>query len=784
MGEVYRGRDPRLDREVAIKVLPTAGLADAERRRRFRQEARAASALNHPHIVTIYEIETADGTDFIVMEFIRGKGLDALIPRKGMRLGEVLRIGIAVADALAAAHERGIVHRDLKPANVMIGTDGGVKVVDFGLAKLRVGDDRSRDETNTLTDGVSVSAAGVIAGTAAYMSPEQAMGEEVDARSDIFSFGAMLYEMATGVRAFAAASAVEILSAVVREQPRPPTQIVATVPSDLERVILRCLRKDRDRRFQTIRDVAVELREIKDESDSGQLRGRAGADRRPVGTLVNTTTRWALLGFLAIVAAVGVWRVTLRRPQPEQPLNEPRLVRVTAQPAADPVRTACVSPDGRYVAFSDSAGVHVWVTASGEAHLIPFTANMDVFAWSSDGSTIKAGRSDGRTYVSWDVPLLPGPPRQTGVRWPASDIVAFSPDSGTIARLADNGEIWLQRLDGSATNIVYRTGEGVNDRSRVSALAWTYDGSGILFANALAGPQVYVLSSNQSSPLVVGRVAANSTITGLIPLPNRHILASGYGREGSALWDLGEAGREAVARRLSAFNDGVPILLSASHDGRWLAFQLERQQGDVYTAEFDASQERIDTPRRLTLDERDDLPTAWTPDGKAVLFFSARNGPLHIFKQLVGDATAEQLVGGSVDNVDPRVSSDGKWIYFQQQDGAEALRTSHIMRIPIDGGQPEHVHSYSGGAVHAAHHTDRAWCSSSRVITLQSEILKPPPGIVSCSNSQRACLAKMFCLQVKESRLSCRTRSPEIVFRLSDSTVGPPPRFQCQTRVP
>ena len=243
MGEVYRGRDPRLDREVAIKVLPAAGLADAERRRRFRQEARAASALNHPHIVTIYEIETADGTDFIVMEFVRGKGLDALIPRKGMRLGEVLRIGIAVADALAAAHERGIVHRDLKPANVMIGTDGGVKVVDFGLAKLRVGDDRSRDETNTLTTGVSVSAAGVIAGTAAYMSPEQAMGEEVDARSDIFSFGAMLYEMATGVRAFAAASAVEILSAVVRAQPRPPTQIVATVPSDLERVILRCLRK-------------------------------------------------------------------------------------------------------------------------------------------------------------------------------------------------------------------------------------------------------------------------------------------------------------------------------------------------------------------------------------------------------------------------------------------------------------------------------------------------------------------------------------------------------------
>ena len=198
MGEVYRARDPRLNRDVAIKVLPAERVADEGRRRRFVQEAQAASALNHPHIVTIHEIESADGRDFIVMELVRGKSLDTLIPRNGMRLSEVVRIAIPVADALAAAHAHGIVHRDLKPANVMVGQDGAVKVLDFGLAKLLSGEATPEDDTVSVAANVGLSAPGTIAGTAAYMSPEQASGAKVDARSDIFSFGAMLYEMVTG----------------------------------------------------------------------------------------------------------------------------------------------------------------------------------------------------------------------------------------------------------------------------------------------------------------------------------------------------------------------------------------------------------------------------------------------------------------------------------------------------------------------------------------------------------------------------------------------------------
>ncbi len=275
MGEVYRARDSRLDRDVAIKVLPHDRVADEHRRQRFVQEAKAASALNHPHIVTIHEIESADGIDFLVMEYVRGKSLDALIPRQGMRLGEALRIAIAVADAVACAHKSNIVHRDLKPANVMVGIDGAVKVLDFGLAKLLTDDEPDPHSlTRTVEEGITKR--GAVMGTLAYMSPEQASGDAVDVRSDIFSFGALLYEMTTGQRAFAGKTPAETLSAVMQSQPTLPSTLIPSLPHDLERTILRCLRKEPAKRFQTMADVRVDLAEIKEESDSS--RTTAGHD--------------------------------------------------------------------------------------------------------------------------------------------------------------------------------------------------------------------------------------------------------------------------------------------------------------------------------------------------------------------------------------------------------------------------------------------------------------------------------------------------------------------------
>ena len=294
MGEVYRARDTRLGREVAIKVLPAERMADENRRQRFVQEARAASALNHPNIVTIYEIESADGIDFIVMEYVPGKSLDLLIPRQGMRVPEVLRIAIPMADALARAHARGIVHRDLKPANVVVSSEGVVKILDFGLAKLLAGEEASDEQEAVRTETAAgpLSHPGTVAGTAGYMSPEQATAEKVDSRSDVFSLGAVLYEMVTGRRAFAGNSTAETLAAVVRDQPKAPSAVVPSVPRDLEKLILRCLQKDPGRRFQHMADVGVELNEIKEESDS-----------QPAAAAVATRAdrRWWLAAGLAAV---------------------------------------------------------------------------------------------------------------------------------------------------------------------------------------------------------------------------------------------------------------------------------------------------------------------------------------------------------------------------------------------------------------------------------------------------------------------------------------------------
>ncbi len=313
MGEVYRARDTRLGREVAIKVLPADRVSDADRRRRFVQEAQAASALNHPHIITIYEIESADGNDFIVMEYVRGKSLDALIPRQGMRLNEALRIAIAVADALAAAHARGIIHRDLKPANVIVGTDGAVKVLDFGLAKLMADADTPEEDSPTLTSHALVSAPGTIAGTAAYMAPEQATGGTVDARADIFSFGAMLYEMVTGSRAFPGASTADTLDAVIRAQPKPPSAVVAEIQGDLEKVILRCLRKDPQRRYQHIDDVKVALEDVKEESESGVTAPASVVRTRRRGPIA------ALVAAALVIVGATAWLLLPFAPPPEAP---------------------------------------------------------------------------------------------------------------------------------------------------------------------------------------------------------------------------------------------------------------------------------------------------------------------------------------------------------------------------------------------------------------------------------------------------------------------------------
>jgi serine/threonine-protein kinase len=274
MGEIYKALDTRLNRTVAIKVLPSAKSGDPERRRRFLQEAQAASGLNHPSIITIHDVISDGDTEFMVMEYVHGKTLNDLIPKGGLRVPLLIKYALQMADALSAAHAAGIVHRDLKPANAMVTDSGLVKVLDFGLAKLTDrgtmpdagGDDRTRTIANA-----PMTVEGSILGTVSYMSPEQAQGKKVDARSDIFSFGAVLYEMATGVRAFEGESSLSTLSAILRDEAKPMSEVAPDVPPQLEDVIQRCLRKMPDDRWQSMKEIQTALSMLKRESDSGSL---------------------------------------------------------------------------------------------------------------------------------------------------------------------------------------------------------------------------------------------------------------------------------------------------------------------------------------------------------------------------------------------------------------------------------------------------------------------------------------------------------------------------------
>jgi len=262
MGAVYKARDLRLERFVALKFLPTDKMADEERRRRLALEAKAASALNHPNIITIHEIGEHEGHTFIVMELVDGKPLNELIPRKGMRLTEALRIAVQAADALTAAHAAGIVHRDLKPANIMVDTHGRVKVLDFGLAKLSAPSASATlaaDESTRTVAMDQLTEEGAIVGSVPYMSPEQAEGIPVDARSDLFSFGSVLYEMLAGHRPFQGDSDISIRTAILREMPVPLKRERKHLPAELERIVGECLEKDRERRYQSARELWQDL---------------------------------------------------------------------------------------------------------------------------------------------------------------------------------------------------------------------------------------------------------------------------------------------------------------------------------------------------------------------------------------------------------------------------------------------------------------------------------------------------------------------------------------------
>jgi len=357
MGEIYKAHDTRLNRIVAIKVLPAAKSGDPERRQRFLQEAQAASGLNHPSIITIHDVLSEGDTEFMVMEYVAGKTLNDVIPKGGLRVPQALKYALQMADALNAAHTAGIVHRDLKPANVMVTEGGLVKVLDFGLAKLTDRSPVSLDDKTQTIATAPLTVEGSILGTVSYMSPEQAQGRKVDTRSDIFSFGVVLYEMLTGRRAFEGDSSLSTLSAILRDDVKPLSEVAPDVPPPLETLLLRCLQKDPEHRCQSMREVQIALSALKRDSDSGSLYTTRVAPPpvvKPVIGEKKPSGKMALIGVIAAVVVLGgagtlffTRKHATPPPVAQVPVETPAPAPAVETPAPEPAPAApAAAPDG------------------------------------------------------------------------------------------------------------------------------------------------------------------------------------------------------------------------------------------------------------------------------------------------------------------------------------------------------------------------------------------------------------------------------------------------------
>jgi eukaryotic-like serine/threonine-protein kinase len=728
MGEVYRARDTRLDRTVAVKVLPQDGADRAGLRERFDREARAISNLNHPHICALYDVGQDGGRAYLVMEHLEGETLTARLERGPLPIPELLRLGIQIADALEAAHARGFIHRDLKPGNVML-TKAGAKLLDFGLAKSLFVDAPAQMLTVAPTATSPLTAEGTIVGTFQYMAPEQIEGTALDARTDIFAFGLLLYEMATGRRAFQGKTRASLIASVLKETPRPLAEMAPMTPPALERLVRSCLEKEPADRWQTIHDVALQLRFI---AEAGSQAGVAApvATRRRAGQRL---WQGAALALLATTAALGVllWRSS----QPVAPRVISALIAAPEKAAFQFVGTGfgvpAASPDGSRVAFAARRQdgltmLYVRPLASAKALPLPGTEGATCPFWSPDsrmlgffsnGKLRKVDAAGGPPLTLADAPV------GRGGAWSTEGVILFTPDqSGPVYRVPAAGGPTTQ-----ATTLDAASGESTH--------RWPFflpDGKHFLFFARIVqrdeknGIRVGSLDGKESPLLVHTDANAVYAAGHLLFGRDTTLMAQALDLDSLSLQGdpfpiadgvqvdfsfsqmtfsasandvlVYQTGESTAGSRLTWFDRaGKPtgtlgdlasyFGLGMSPDGRTVSVTLVDPRvgaSDIWM--YDVSR---GLRTRFTFDPGLDNNPIWTPDGKEIIFCSLRRGKgrFNIFrKSFAGGGEETLFLDSERDKFPSQITPDGKSLLFHTR-GDPATRTD-IWLVPLTG-KPE-----------------------------------------------------------------------------------------------
>jgi Tol biopolymer transport system component/serine/threonine protein kinase len=679
MGVVYKARDVNLGRLVALKFLPEGFAGNSEMLERLRREARLASALNHPNICTIYEIGQQDGQYFIAMELLEGQPLSSLIVHKPLTTDKVLDLGIQLSSALEAAHSAGIVHRDLKPANIFISSRGAAKILDFGLAistqaQRHIG--AAVDKTASL-DNPHLTSPGTTVGTMAYMSPEQALGEELDARSDLFSLGVVLYEMGTGVLPFQGPTPGAIFNAIINQAPVPMGRVNPAISPKLEQIVASTLEKTRDLRCQNAAALNADLKRLKRELESStvttipRLYGRT---RQPL-------SRARMLGLLValLLVALGAYflaRLSLTRHAPVAA----KLVQLTTDEGLH--EFPAWSPDGKRVVYSKELNGFKKLFVQefqSEPRQITFGNADDIQPrWTPDGKAILLVRSKqprGKlepgdvfgTYEGGDIwrkDLASGNEEKF-----LSDAYnpSFSPDGKTIAvdaSWAGPRRIWI--VDAQGHNPLQITSDNSEAVDHVGP-GWSPDGKKLVFQNVERTKfsiKVVNVASRSITAVTDGRFQDTNPVWSH---SGKHIYFSSYRGGGLNIWRIhvSDKGQADEAPQQITMGSGQDVQLAMSADGKKLAFSILRQNADLWRLPV-SPQTGIaaGNPEEVLASTREDSRGAWSPDGTRIAFNSDRGGEMNLYVHSLVDGTNQQITNGPGGDFQPQWSPDGRELVF------------------------------------------------------------------------------------------------------------------------